>query len=167
MVKIGSSSQSSFATELTHGVSNSDKANPPVSQGRSTDQAGRSVSTNDQTTTPDTAGKRSGESEGNKANIVSTPIGVFDLSTKGPNKYIHLAAMSEMRAYFMTHQPADWMNSDKTRAEFAKIYGEKALVTLDWDGTVPENIDPVWVTKRAIGPDGRPLPASRPSTNLT
>jgi len=67
----------------------------------------------------------------------------------------------------MTHQPADWMYKDNARIEFARIYGDNALVTLDWDGTVPENVDSMWVTKRAIGPDGRPLPGNNPLTTLT
>jgi hypothetical protein len=167
ILQISSPSTSSFSSELSQGLTKAEKPGPADQQVRKPNSTGRTGTEAEQSRSAGAAEKPAGDAKEGKPKIVSTPIGVFDMSTKGPNKYVSLTGISEMRTYFMTHQPADWMYNEKARAEFAKIYGEKALVTLDWDGTVPENNDPVWVTKRPIGPDGIPLPGYKPSTTLT
>ena len=170
MVQISSLSQisqSSFAEELTHSISNSDGANTTVPENNDNNKTAYSQTAGNLTSDSGTSEVSSADEGESMSRIVSTPIGVFDLSTKGPNQYTCLTGISEMRAYFMTHQPAEWMENDRARTEFAKIYGEEALVTLDWDGTVPENVDSIWVTKRPIGPDGRPLPNNITSSTLT
>ncbi|MFH1575221.1 MAG: hypothetical protein ABIG68_14660 [Acidobacteriota bacterium] len=96
------------------------------------------------------------------AQEIRTPFGVMKLGAEQPRLVKDVLADSEMHAYFLTHQPGDWMYQEAAREEFAKIYGRQALVTLDWDGTVPENVDSVWVTKRPLDPTGRPLPGGNP-----
>ena len=61
-------------------------------------------------------------------------------------------------AYFITHAPGEWFRNAESRAAFAEIYGEKALVTLDWTLTVPVNRDPTWVTKVELDDTGKPIP---------
>ena len=60
-------------------------------------------------------------------------------------------------AYFITHAPSEWFRNAESRAAFAEIYGEKALVTLDWTLTVPVNSDPTWVTKVEVDETGIPI----------
>ena len=68
-------------------------------------------------------------------------------------------SLAGWRVYFMTHQPGEWWLNEGARAKFAEIYGERALVTLDYTCTVPENVlDPMWVTNLPLDEDGRPLP---------
>jgi hypothetical protein len=61
-------------------------------------------------------------------------------------------------AYFISHAPGEWFRDAESRAAFAEIYGEKALVTLDWTLTVPVNRDPVWVTRVEVDDSGIPIP---------
>jgi hypothetical protein len=91
---------------------------------------------------------------------IHTPFGVFKLGAAEPRQVVDVKADSQWEAYFMTHQPAEWMYNEDSRAVFAEIYGKQALVTLDWDGTVPENVDPMWITKRAVDASGKPLPGT-------
>jgi hypothetical protein len=71
---------------------------------------------------------------------------------------VDVPATSEWHAYFLTHAPGEWWKNQNARAKFAEIYSETALVTLDWLGTVPENMDPTWVTKWPVDATGKPLP---------
>jgi hypothetical protein len=80
---------------------------------------------------------------------------------------VDVPAASEMEAYFLTHAPAEWSSSPEARAKFAEIYGEPALVTLDWLGTVPNNMDSTWVTSKALDASGRPYPKVREQKELT
>lgn len=89
---------------------------------------------------------------------VVTPFGIFDWAPPPAEPAIEVAPRSMARDYFLTHQPAEWADNPEIRASFAELYGQKALVTLDWTGTVPENVlDEVWVTHTAIDAIGRPL----------
>ncbi len=93
---------------------------------------------------------------------IHTPLGIIQLGPEQPRLVVDVGGRSEWEDFFLTHQPADWMRSDAARQEFAKIYGNQALVTLDYDGTVPRNVDPTWVTTRPVDSSGRPLPGSNP-----
>ncbi len=73
---------------------------------------------------------------------------------------------SEWVAYFRTHAPGEWAADPRARERFAETYSDAALVTLDWTGTVPENMDPAWVTHCPVDSTGKPLPRV-PSTELT
>jgi hypothetical protein len=92
------------------------------------------------------------------------------LATKlfGPdqNQNVGLDEDAEWVDYFKTHAPGEWWDNQRTRAKFAETYSDAALVTLDWTGTVPENIDPVFVTKCAVDASGKPFPKVS-STELT
>jgi hypothetical protein len=66
------------------------------------------------------------------------------------------------RDYFMTHQPGEWWKDEQTRQIFASMYGSKALVTLDYTGTVPENEDAKWVTNVPLDAEGKPFPSPAP-----
>ncbi len=74
---------------------------------------------------------------------------------------------SGMEVYFKTHAPGEWWQRPAARAAFAELYGEAALVTLDYTGTVPENMDPTWVTKVPVDASGKPLPKHSAHKELT
>jgi hypothetical protein len=80
---------------------------------------------------------------------------------------VDVPATSEWHAYFLTHAPGEWWKNQNARAKFAEIYSETALVTLDWLGTVPENMDPTWVTRWPVDSTGKPLPRSSSMKDLT
>jgi hypothetical protein len=82
------------------------------------------------------------------------------------NQNVGLNEDAEWVDYFKTHAPGEWWDNQRTRAQFAETYSDAALVTLDWTGTVPENIDPVFVTKCAVDASGKPFPRVS-STELT
>lgn len=98
-----------------------------------------------------------------KAEEVYSPFGKIQLGSSGPSfvtgdpLMIDVKADSELEAFFMTSQPADWMYRTEAREDFEQLYGKAALVTLDLDGTVPENVNPMWVTRRAVDANGRPI----------
>jgi hypothetical protein len=96
---------------------------------------------------------------------IVTPFGNYSGSsrTASGNAFVDNEAwgpMSGMRAYFYTHQPGEWMFNSALRQEFARIYGEKALVTADWTFTVPENVSSESVSTRVVDETGRPLQRS-------
>ena len=70
----------------------------------------------------------------------------------------------EWRSYFLTHAPGQWWFNPVARARFAEIYGDRALVTLDYTGTIPENIDPNFVTNAPLDSAGKPFPRSTLAT---
>ncbi len=103
----------------------------------------------------------SGSTSSSGTRIV-TPFGEYSGSsrTAAGNTFVDNKAwgpLSGMRAYFYTHQPGEWMFNSVLRQEFAKIYGQKALVTADWTFTVPENVSSEWVTTREVDETGRPF----------
>jgi hypothetical protein len=105
------------------------------------------------------------DASGSGATKVVTPFGTFDWSPPAPQTGTDTPPPSIERDFFLTHQPAEWRNNPEIRAAFAKLYGDKALVTLDWTGTVPENIlDTVWVTHVPVDSTGRPFPKSGAQT---
>jgi hypothetical protein len=57
-----------------------------------------------------------------------------------------VAADSPEKAYFVTHSPAEWRDDPKAVQKFTGLYGAKAAAVLEYFGTVPENIDPVWLS---------------------
>ncbi len=73
---------------------------------------------------------------------------------------------SEWAVYFSTHAPGEWASNPAARTKFVETYSEAALVTLDWTGTVPANMDLNWVTSCPVDSTGKPLPRV-PSTELT
>jgi len=79
--------------------------------------------------------------------LIHTPFGTYDPNSRVNRLVTDVIADSPMAVYFMTHAPGEWMRDAGARAEFVKIYGADALVTVDRHGTVPRNMDPVWVTK--------------------
>jgi hypothetical protein len=79
--------------------------------------------------------------------LIHTPIGTYDPNSRGNRLVTDVIADSPMEVYFMTHAPGEWMRDAGARAEFVKIYGAAALVAVDRHGTVPRNMDPVWVTQ--------------------
>ncbi len=81
--------------------------------------------------------------------LIHTPFGTFDPNSRVNRLVTDVIADSPMEVYFVTHAPGEWMRDAGARAEFVKIYGADALVTVDRHGTVPRNMDPVWVTKSA------------------
>lgn len=81
---------------------------------------------------------------------VSTPFGVFTVGSEAHRSVRDVVAASEMQAYFMTHAPAEWLDYEEVRNEFCSIYGEQALAIAVRHKTVPENMDPMWVTKGAV-----------------
>ena len=81
--------------------------------------------------------------------LIHTPFGTYDPNSRGNRLVTDVIADSPMEVYFVTHAPGEWMRDARARAEFVKIYGAAALVTVDRHGTVPRNIDPVWVTNSA------------------
>jgi hypothetical protein len=88
--------------------------------------------------------------------IIVTPFGDYVKGAK--SKFVTTVSGTEEEIEFKTHAPGEWIRNDAMRAKFAEIYGEKALVTLDWTGTVPDNVDPTWVTNVEVDETGRPLP---------
>jgi hypothetical protein len=81
--------------------------------------------------------------------LIHTPFGTYDPNSRVNGLVTDVIADSPMEVYFVTHAPGEWMRDPLARAEFVKIYGAAALETVDRHGTVPCNIDPVWVTKSA------------------
>jgi hypothetical protein len=79
--------------------------------------------------------------------LIHTPFGTYDPNSRFNRLVTDVIGGSPMEVYFMTHAPGEWMRDAGARAEFVKIYGATALVTVDHHGTVPRNMDPVWVTK--------------------
>jgi hypothetical protein len=110
--------------------------------------------------TEDTSGQgQQSRPQGAENSTIDTPFGTYDRSGPGDGTTQgSTPILDEMRVYFKTHQPGEWMYDPRTRAAFAEIYGEKALVTLDWLGTIPENDDPIWQTRQAVDGNGVPLP---------
>jgi hypothetical protein len=107
--------------------------------------------------TGDTTGNdRTGGDAGKRP--VVTPFGPDFVSGSDPGIRDAKPGDKGMSVYFRTHQPGEWMYNPAARAAFAELYGAKALVTLDWTGTVPDNVDPMWVTKVPVDATGRPLP---------
>ena len=92
--------------------------------------------------------------------LLVTPFGVFDPLNVN-RRVIDVGTTSEWEAYFKTHQPAEWVYDDAARDKFAEIYGKIALTTLDWTGTVPDHVDPVWRTHVPLQSDGRPVPSNQ------
>lgn len=96
--------------------------------------------------------------QGIKTTVV-TPFGVIEYTTPATTSRTQTTYQPDgWRDYFRTHQPAEWWKDPATRKIFAQIYGGKALVTLDWTCTVPENTDPKWVTHMQLDASGRPIP---------
>ncbi len=89
---------------------------------------------------------------------IQTPFGPIERTGPGAPSGGSEPILDEMRVYFITHQPGEWIHDQATRDAFAKLYGEKALVTLDWLGTVPENNDAMWQTHEAVDANGFPIP---------
>jgi hypothetical protein len=77
--------------------------------------------------------------------VLQTPFGAFDAFSARP--VLDVIAQSAWEVYFVTHAPAEWKNDAASRAQFASLYGSEALLDVDCHGTVPRNIDPVWVTR--------------------
>ena len=96
--------------------------------------------------------------QGAKTRVV-TPFGVIEHTTPAETSRTQTTYQPNgWRDYFRTHQPAEWWKDPDTRKIFAQIYGDKALVTLDWTCTVPENTQSVWVTHVPVDASGRPFP---------
>ncbi len=96
---------------------------------------------------------------GNGKTHVVTPFGEYDLPAADKSAQTTEAAPRDsLRDYFRTHQPGEWFFNPTMRELFAQTYGEKALVTLDYTGTVPENEDPTWVTHVQLDSSGKPFP---------
>jgi hypothetical protein len=92
-----------------------------------------------------------------KTHIV-TPFGAYDIAI--PNETLPTQSTDtpdQWKDYFCTHQPLEWSNNPVAREHFAAIYGDKALVTLDYTGTVPENVESVWVTHVPVDASGKPI----------
>jgi hypothetical protein len=79
--------------------------------------------------------------------LIHTPFGTFDAVSINARLAKAVEGSSPMEIYFMVQAPGTWVKDPRARAEFAKLYGPEALITLDLHGTVPKNEDPVWVTK--------------------
>ncbi len=82
--------------------------------------------------------------------VLHTPFGQFDEFSIRP--VVDVIAQSPWEVYFVTHAPAEWKYDAASRIQFAAIYGSEALSDVDCHGTVPRNIDPVWVTKSNSDP---------------
>lgn len=82
--------------------------------------------------------------------VLHTPFGQFDEFSIRP--VVDVIAQSPWEVYFVTHAPAEWKYDSASRVQFAAIYGSEALSDVDCHGTVPRNIDPVWVTKSNSDP---------------
>jgi len=99
--------------------------------------------------------------------VIVTPFGIITgvhregISTGGSG------IVDEWRDFFMTHSPTEWIQNLATRDRFEALYGAKALVTLDYSGTIPENVNPAWVTSVAVDEDGKPLPHPVAVTEVT
>jgi hypothetical protein len=90
---------------------------------------------------------------------VVTPFGVITYTAPAQTNQTQSTYQPDgWRDYFRTHQPAEWWKDPATREIFAQIYGAKALVTLDYTCTVPENTQSVWVTHVPVDASGRPYP---------
>ena len=90
---------------------------------------------------------------------VVTPFGTYDITIPDETSPTQATDPPDAwRDYFCTHQPHEWCNDSTARQHFAQIYGDKALVTLDYTGTVPENVESVWVTHVPLDASGKPIP---------
>jgi hypothetical protein len=92
----------------------------------------------------------------------TTGSGTGSTGLFGPdqNQNVGLGESAEWADFFKTHAPAEWSSHAVARAKFAETYSPEALVTLDWTGTVPENIDSNFVTRCEVDASGKPLPTN-------
>jgi len=84
--------------------------------------------------------------------LIHTPFGTFDADSIDKRICVDVSGSCPMEVYFVTHAPGEWMRNAARRIEFEEIYGAEALHTVICHGTVPNNIDSVWVTKPAAEP---------------
>jgi len=77
--------------------------------------------------------------------LIHTPVGTFDPNSRVNNLVTDVAADSPAEAYFITHAPAEWMHDPEAVNRFTELYGAQAAAVLEHFGTVPKNIDPVWL----------------------
>jgi len=109
-------------------------------------------------------GDRTGSDTARTANrTVDTPFGVFQLDNPGERTVLDTGGGSEWKDYFMTHAPAEWIDDKGARDKFVEAFGAKALVTLDWNGTIPEHIEAIWKTTVAVDSNGKPKATIRNS----
>ena len=85
-----------------------------------------------------------------KPALIHTPFGTYDADSIDRRIGFEIFGSCPMEVYFVTHAPGEWMRDAQSRIEFEKIYGAEVLHIVDCHGTVPKNIDPVWVTKPAV-----------------
>ena len=81
--------------------------------------------------------------------LIHTPFGTYAADSVDKRIGFEFVGGCPMEVYFVTHAPGEWMRDAQSRIEFEKIYGAEALHIVDCHGTVPQNIDPVFVTKPA------------------
>ena len=110
-------------------------------------------------TTPGASSGRTSRSvPGNESETSAPPFSGPD-GGEAPREIDEIMARARgWEAYFITHAPSEWFRQSEARANFAEIYGQKALVTLDWTLTVPVNYEPAWVTNQPVDDSGKPLP---------
>ena len=77
--------------------------------------------------------------------LIHTPVGVYDPNSRVNNLVTTVAADSPAEAYFITHAPAEWKDDPEAVKKFTELYGAKAAAVLEYFGTVPKSIDPVWL----------------------
>jgi hypothetical protein len=77
--------------------------------------------------------------------LIHTPMGTYDPNSRVHNLVTDVAADSPEEAYFITHAPAEWMHNPESVKRFTELYGAQAAAVLEYFGTVPNNIDPVWL----------------------
>ena len=77
--------------------------------------------------------------------LIHTPLGTFDANSRVNNLVVDVAADSPAEAYFITHAPAEWKDNPEAVDKFTELYGAQAAAVLEYFGTVPNNIDPVWL----------------------
>jgi len=102
---------------------------------KSIQQAGQAgVNSTSQTASNTTATGRSAPAT-QKTMTFHSPMGtlVFSASTAA------VKAWEPQSLYFYTHLPEDYRNDPRKMAEFAQIYGPRALAVFQHFGTVPEN----------------------------
>lgn len=108
-----------------------------------------------QRSVPDPVSTEDGGGAGSQ-DIIITPFGEYVRGVK--SSLVLSVEGSEDEVAFKTHAPGEWMRDSGARAKFAEIYGEKALTTLDWTGTVPEHmVDEHWITWQKLDETGKPL----------
>jgi len=79
-------------------------------------------------------------------NLVYTPFGIYDPNLRAQRPVTDVAADSAAKAYFATHAPAEWKDDPEAVRRFTELYGAEAAGILRYFGTVPENIDPAWLS---------------------